>query len=284
MQSTEKRPEETILSLAFAGLPMDALQGLQKLLSEEPERASIWRAIGIAAAIAGNIEASLSALQRASLLSPGDVLTKAYLGIALEAGGRSQEASVILDYEQSILRQPLFDRMPVRDLDEFNHHLLDYVLAHPTRAWQPSKKATHGGWQTGELMHDEAGIIVQLKSALLRVVDELTGTSMEGLGLPITAWAVALGRGGYQEPHVHQAGILSGVYYVQVPSDSADTGLLRFPTTLPWVKAVDRARPPHIVRPRAGDVVIFPSHFWHETNPLGSDGLRVSIAFDILRS
>lgn len=283
MPSMEPRPEEALLSLAFTGFPTEAMRGLQKLLVDEAQRASVWTATGIAAAIAGELEISISALQQARTLSPSDVLASAYLGVVLEACGRNQEACAILDHAGCILRQPLFDEVTAEDLGKFNRNLLDHILAHPTRAWQPAQKATHGGWQTGELMNDDAEVVLRLKAALRRIVDDLTDASPGAPGLPITAWAVALGRNGYQEPHVHQAGIISGVYYVQVPADSGDTGLLRFPRSLPWVKTAVPAGAPYVLRPSAGDIVVFPSYFWHETSPLASDGLRVSVAFDVLK-
>jgi len=281
MHQTKMDCEAALLSLAFAGRALEAMEGLQQMLQEEPERASTWTALGIAAAIAERVQVSISALRRARDLDPSDVLAKAYLGIVLEACGRRNEAGDLLDYAGFICRQPLFSEKGPGDLARFNR--LDHVLRHPTRAWQPAQKATHGGWQTGELLNDDVEVIREFKLALYRKLDEVIGQPETGGVWRLTAWAVALGKGGYQEPHVHQAAIVSGVYYAQIPPDCGKTGSLRFPRSLPWLPHASHAGAPYVLHPCTGEVVIFPSNFWHETDPLASDHLRVSIAFDVLK-
>ena len=112
--------------------------------------------------------------------------------------------------------------------------------------------------------------------------DEENGKPTWGL----TAWAVSLNTGGYQEPHVHQAGIVSGVYYVQLPEPEArlDAGALRFPRQLSWLPRPQGVRTlnPYLVLPQPGMLVVFPSYFWHETVPFDANRERVSIAFDVL--
>jgi uncharacterized protein (TIGR02466 family) len=283
MHQTTMNSEAALLSLAFAGRAVEAHQRLLQMLREQPERASTWTATGIAAAMAGRMDASISALRRANALDPSHVLANAYLGIVLEACGRGNEAGDLLDHEGLICRLPLFDQKAPEYLAKFNRDLLNHVLTHPTREWQPAQKATHGGWQTGELLNDDVGIIRELKRALFRKLHEVIGPPETERGWRLTAWAVALGRDGYQEPHIHQAGTISGVYYVQVPTDSENTGTLRFPRSLPWLPHGCQAGAPYVLRPCTGEVVIFPSNFWHETDPLASDSLRVSVAFDLLR-
>ena len=40
--------------------------------------------------------------------------------------------------------------------------------------------------------------------------------------------------------------------------------------------------PEHFVKPKAGDLVLFPSYMWHGTVPFGGDEPRLTVAFDVL--
>ena len=97
--------------------------------------------------------------------------------------------------------------------------------------------------------------------------------------------AVVLRSGGYQDAHMHPAGYVSGVYYVQVPSEVAagggEAGCLYF---------TDRERPAaeaqrhavRVIRPQAGLVLLFPSYFWHGVMPFEGGRDRICVAFDVI--
>ena len=97
-------------------------------------------------------------------------------------------------------------------------------------------------------------------------------------------WGTVLNDGGYQSPHLHPLGWLSGVYYVRVPDgirSAADTaGSLEFGH--PPERIQPAAQPlTSSVMPREGRLVIFPSWFYHRTMPFTSSDQRISIAFDV---
>ncbi|MBY0583578.1 MAG: 2OG-Fe(II) oxygenase family protein, partial [Sphingomonas sp.] len=96
------------------------------------------------------------------------------------------------------------------------------------------------------------------------------------------SWSVRLGSGGHHSNHVHPMGWISSALYVALPDaiDAApgdEAGWLTIgmpPTDL-------IALPPHqAIKPRPGQLVLFPSWLWHGTRPF-SQGERLTIAFDI---
>ena len=40
--------------------------------------------------------------------------------------------------------------------------------------------------------------------------------------------------------------------------------------------------PEHFVKPRAGDLVLFPSYMWHGTVPFSGEASRRTVAFDVV--
>ena len=79
---------------------------------------------------------------------------------------------------------------------------------------------------------------------------------------------------------------MSGVYYVAVP----DAVTAAMDDTEGWIEF---GQPPDhfhgrvepelkLVKPREGQLVLFPSYFYHRTIPFGATGRRISIAFDVL--
>jgi hypothetical protein len=89
---------------------------------------------------------------------------------------------------------------------------------------------------------------------------------------------------GYQIPHIHPAGWLSGVYYLQVLEASPERpqeGWIEFGRPDPAL-AGSTDSTTRLVRPEAGTMVLFPSYFYHCTLPFEIPGPRISIAFDVM--
>jgi tetratricopeptide (TPR) repeat protein len=105
-----------------------------------------------------------------------------------------------------------------------------------------------------------------------------------GDGAPQSAWSVRLTSGGSHADHVHPKGWVSSAFYVALPeaalSAGDQAGWIRFgqpPFPLPYRQPAGR-----VVKPEAGQLVLFPSYLWHGVNPFQSDIPRLTIAFDIL--
>lgn len=102
----------------------------------------------------------------------------------------------------------------------------------------------------------------------------------------LRSWAVMTGAAGFERWHMHPDGWLSGGYYPAVPSSTANTekaGSIVFglPEGLPGVAAAQRFGE-RVIKPEAGDLILFPSHIYHRTFPHGTDKPRLCIAFDII--
>ena len=98
----------------------------------------------------------------------------------------------------------------------------------------------------------------------------------------LVSWANVMPAGSYERPHIHAAGWLSGVYYAEMPvlDPTSEDGAIVFGGH-PFDATVAMDVPKRVVRPRAGQMVLFPSYLTHRTRPFTGEGRRVSVAFDI---
>lgn len=101
----------------------------------------------------------------------------------------------------------------------------------------------------------------------------------------LDVWALISHGEGYNVPHRHPQGWVSGVFYVTGPATPAgdEGGLLRVGRP-PEVPAGEPGWPDISVVPAPGTLVLMPSYFTHWTVPLGRPSLRVAIAFDVVDS
>jgi len=97
------------------------------------------------------------------------------------------------------------------------------------------------------------------------------------------AWSIRLRSGGYHVDHVHPEGWLSAVLYVETPPAARGQdrqGWLRIGQ--PGIPLAGPLAPQGYVQPEPGKLVLFPSHFWHGTQPFEGSGTRLTCAFDIV--
>jgi hypothetical protein len=102
----------------------------------------------------------------------------------------------------------------------------------------------------------------------------------------IESWALISSGHGYNVPHIHYRGWITGVLYIAGPneigSDGYPVGALRIGACKAAASAV--GWPDFAIAPKPGSLVLFPSYFTHWTVPLGKPALRISIAFDVVGS
>jgi ectoine hydroxylase-related dioxygenase (phytanoyl-CoA dioxygenase family) len=79
-------------------------------------------------------------------------------------------------------------------------------------------------------------------------------------------------------------GWISSAYYVSLPEALDDEaqrqGWLKFGESHMELGGADR--PEHFVKPVVGQLVLFPSYFWHGTVPFQSSQDRLTVAFDVV--
>lgn len=104
-------------------------------------------------------------------------------------------------------------------------------------------------------------------------------------GFTLRAWSVVSGADTHHLSHLHATSWVNGVYYVEVPSMVADSmgkpGWLRVGPAASRGFTAARGWGERWIRPEPGLVVLMPSHFTHETVPLGCDRRRICVAFEL---
>jgi hypothetical protein len=100
-------------------------------------------------------------------------------------------------------------------------------------------------------------------------------------GFSLGAWGLVSRGEGYNERHIHAQGWATGIYYPTTVADNTGGQLIIGPPKSVPEKAGGGWHT-RAIRPVAGLFVLIPSFYTHWTVPLGRQGLRTSIAFDVL--
>ncbi|MDC1082865.1 tetratricopeptide repeat protein [Candidatus Pelagibacter sp.] len=178
----------------------------------------------------------------------------------------------------------------LKNSDKFTDDLIDQIK-HINASWEPSNKTTIKGFQsTKNLFVDPKGKIKDLQKI---IIDELQKYNLKfkdksclfinewPLKKNLFGWHVILQQQGYQDPHIHPAGWLSGVIYLKVvPSLEKNEGAIEF--SLNAQNYSDLKSPKFIHQPKKGDIVFFPSSLHHRTIPFTTNTDRIIISFDLL--
>lgn len=157
--------------------------------------------------------------------------------------------------------------------------------------WEPLKKTTHNGFQsTTNLFQNPSGKILNLQSIIINELDSYKSKfKNESCSYiqkwpskkNLIGWHVILKKKGYQAPHTHRAGWLSGVIYLKVvPPLEKNEGAIEF--NLSGDSYSDINSPKLIFEPKLGDIVFFPSSLFHRTIPFTTDADRITVSFDLV--
>lgn len=275
--------------------PDSAAMALRQAVLLNPENARASADLAGVLMTAGQTDEAIEICEGFLERHPGERLTLATYAFALHDCGRDKEAHSILDYDGLIKIIDIDVPPGYDDLAQFNDALAAVVQAHPSIIANPVSKATTGGGQTGELNTGETEDLSVLEALIDMAIKEaaLQWRSAGFSDHPAMAyaadswvlriWGVVLDEGGFQAPHLHPVGWLSGVYYLQLPAeignDPAKAGWLEFGVPPDRLSV---ASPPgfYAVEPKAGRLVLFPSYFYHRTRSFVSKQPRISIAFD----
>lgn len=169
------------------------------------------------------------------------------------------------------------------------------TLAHPALHWEPAGRSTRRGEQTAMLdlapgsPFAQYGAFVEAFVArrIAAVADDPALRAHPwGRAAPrrwrLQSWATVLHEGGHQDPHIHPAGWLSGVFYVDAGDAAPGTedGSLVFGH--PPAGSMAAAPRERVHAPRTGEATGFPSYFFHHTRPYRGTRPRISLAFDVM--
>lgn len=228
--------------------------------------------------------------KRALDLAPGDQTALAGLYIAANELGYRQEVDALMDF-QHLLGAMQLTALPAPELAA----LRQAVESHPGLSWEPAGRSTVRGQQSIMLDLAEGSPFHAFGS----VVSDMVASRMEALAdMPslaahpwlrsrpprwrLQAWATLLHEGGHQTPHIHPAGWMSGVFYLDAGHPAtADGGDIVFGHPQP--EFIQSAPPRSLQhRPRSGEMLFFPSYFFHHTVPYAGPTTRISLAFDVI--
>ncbi|MDR3517669.1 MAG: tetratricopeptide repeat protein [Azospirillaceae bacterium] len=271
---------------------------LRQSLALHPDCAPYWGGLALALLRQGDGAASVAACDRWLLLSPHEQEAIAYRAIGLRLAGRIAAADSLVDPAAARVHVArLASPLPGVELAEFNRGLADELRAMGSRQWQPDYQSIRGGTQTpNNLFSLPQSSIQALATAIDRHIRAALPSLVAGdpkhafaAGLPrryaYRSWSVVLEDHGFHIPHIHHQGWLSGCYYVAVPDfiDNGDPDQGGLELGRPWIDFPFVIPPPRRVVPAvAGQLVLFPSYYWHETRPFHSTGQRITVAFDLL--
>jgi len=181
-----------------------------------------------------------------------------------------------------------------QDLHDFNTQLLREIVGHCNIVRPHATRATLGGLRIDDLRTVGSLMVARLAEKIQSAVDAYAARTPRGADNPLgrhpggavtlSIWALLLDAEAHEQWHIHPSGLVSGVYYVDLPEGlEGDAGALELgllPLGLPDSPLGWR----RIVRPRVGALILFPSSYAHRTIATGREGSRISIAFDVVRA
>jgi len=154
------------------------------------------------------------------------------------------------------------------------------------------EKSNRGGWHSpGNLFdRDEPCFKVLRALADQAVIAATQGigakADLETLKLKLFAWMNSNPSGAFNAPHSHPGAHWSGVYYVAQPKiEEGNSGMIEFispRTDVPNWRLLE-ASPFKLkkkIRPKPGDMILFPSYLVHWVYPNEAAEERVTVAFN----
>ncbi len=226
---------------------------------------------------------------------PKDQFWLGYLSILLRATGQKQAYDHLCDYNAHVRVFELAAPDGYASIEAFNAALASALDPLFPCENTPMDQSMRGGSQTiRSLVHEQHPVLQAyfeaLRTPISQYLNEFPAQSHHPVSVRQTegiqyqgAWSVRLRGGGRHVNHVHSQGWISASYYVATPQadDRGDdlAGCIKFgepPIPVPGIEGAER-----VIRPRAGQVVLFPSFFWHGVVPTTTDALRMTAPFDV---
>jgi tetratricopeptide (TPR) repeat protein len=221
----------------------------------------------------------------------GDPLVLANRAIALSRLGRTEEALQIVDLDRHVARTSFAPPAQFAGIEQFNRQLADDILA-DRPAGTPDGKDCDINYAP-RFDQSQALLLLRdfIKSAIDIYLDEFHDRKLDAVMPPppaagtLFASSVVLRAGGRNGEHVHPGGYLSAVYHVLVPDSVTQASDNRGSLVLGRCDRYTGGYVPcwgsRYVKPIAGSLVIFPSHFYHDVAPSQTWAPRISVAADL---
>jgi predicted Zn-dependent protease len=295
------RPQAPPMLLIRAGLaalefePVTALKLAQRAMRAQPNN-PIARKL-LCAAYLGVGEGAAALIECATLLqaTPDDQYLIAMQATALRLL-HDPRYEAFCGYDKMVLSQALETPAGWSDLNSFltdltarlnalhnphGHRLLYQSLRQGTETTQDLSRSPDPVIQA--LFHSFAAPIARYRDYIGQGEDPLRRRN-RGASRFNGSWSVRLHRAGYHTSHVHPRGWISSACYIQLPDSMraghTAEGILSFGA--PGMITTPPLDAELSLRPEVGQLVLFPSYFWHGTLPFHSEQPRLTVAFDVV--
>lgn len=265
------------------GIALDLLKGA---IAVQPENSGAQATLAHVAVRLGEMSMAESAARNATRIAPDNQAAWALLAVIWRLMEDPRE-HWLADYSRFV--------MPIElhgvDISAVAVALraLHLTLQHP------ADQSLRGGTQTRGNLFDKVdpaivSLVASIEDAIRWALSTLPPDPQHPFLGRITgrtqfggSWSVRLAQAGFHISHIHQNGWLSSAAYIALPADvdgSSDAGALAF--GIPDAELKHDLPPRRIVRPKVGQLVLFPSYMWHGTLPYAADEPRLTVAFDAL--
>ena len=275
----------------LAGNADESCEIYTRALTLRPGDFEIMSEFAQAAIVAGRFAEAQTLLQSALGQSPNNQLLLALVvTLHRQMGGDHRR---LYDYTNFVRVYDLVPPNGYADMAEFNTALKNTLDELHVYQRAPINQTLRLGSQT-EM--DLALIDDPVLKSFFEAIDAPIRDYMESVGWDAShpllrrnrntyrisgAWSVRLSENGHHVNHVHPMGWLSSAYYVDLPPS------VNAQSREGWIKFgqpaldVDQA-PEHVVQPKAGRLVLFPSYMWHGTIPFSGASTRLTLPFDVV--
>ncbi len=200
----------------------------------------------------------------------------------------------ICNYNEMVQVYELETPIGYVSMESFNADLAQAITDLHIYEQTPLDQSVRLGTQSLRSLEFEKSPVIQkyieaLKVPIMAYIEHLKQFDHLQLGARITdgfniqgCWSVRLSAGGRHVNHIHPDGWISSAYYVKTPkkSEIEKDGWIKFgepPFVIEGGDGVERW-----IKPKAGQLVLFPSYFWHGVSPVISDEIRITAPFDLV--
>ncbi len=290
-------PPSVLIRAGLAALefePGTALGLAEKALAVLPNDVTARKLLCAACLGIGDAQQALAECARLLAQTPEDQYLIAMQATALRLLNDARYEA-LCDYDTMVLSQPLDTPPGWPDLTSFLTELTQHLNAlHNPHGHRLLYQSLRGGTETTRdlarsgdpviqaLFHAFMAPIARYREQIGQGEDVLRRRNRGSVRFN-GSWSVRLHSAGYHTSHVHPRGWISSACYVQLPDSmraSPAEGTLSFGA--PGMITTPALPAELSVRPEVGQLVLFPSYFWHGTLPFHSDQARLTVAFDVV--
>jgi len=185
---------------------------------------------------------------------------------------------------------PIF-HYKLENYKQINKELLNYILELQKKDKKGNNRSNRGGWHSPNFDLVNPGppinFINSFKDFLKHIIeDEFGWEYIPNKQRVVAMWAIINKKNSYNVKHNHQNCYLSSAYYIKKPENSGDitfydpkeSKTYRFPEV---EKHTNYSAESVTIKPKEGDLLIFPSYLYHDVGVNLSDEERIVVSFNI---